>query len=715
MQLWPDNGLCENLKIRRWFVVGLVLLAVLLTGPGVGAYYTGEALQKITARDWGISASLFSAIVEPHRSGYYRPLMERVFTVGAYEVFGTDPLIPRAFRFGLYALTCVLVFLILEALSQSFLTAAVGAVIFTIMPSHVEPVFQMVSPPVYSVFFSMLTLWLAGPSFRKKASWLKSLFASVAFIAGLLTYPDTFMVVIPMLIAYELLWGLGGGRAALKKRLIRAQLPLWTISVMYLGLRFYQFMSVGDAAGAWIITAKGLTVASAAKRMIPIVYGIIRPLQLSPALCVAAFLLLWLGCRAKWRLTLFLLLWTVVTPALNYGLVDVLPRRVYLASFGMAGLLAHLPISCLGGALEHERRRPLVVLLEWVTVIAVGYWVFELLNMGWAELFSGQGLTRHLRFFVAPIAAIALAARCALTRSLRPKLSIAPLRFLSFAVLVLIVGFYAGGFLRAFGMFMDESEQAAQVPKAIVAAQPTVPDNAWILIVLPDSIPVDSPLSPPGNIQVFIRAEYGKNLEALFFRSWVRDLQRKAIRPNQTVLAFRFDGQRAVKDPVLAERVVGRQKSYMGLSFDVIHARAVAASPGASQLHLNAEVDTMLIDRLDLQLRTPASQATVQLEFTANGRPVELQLSARIEGTRATVRLAQQPLWMLAGKPGQVSVSVLAGAASLPIRQAAFVQTAGLISESPGISTLPPISPPSATLVRLTIMQYEIDRCIALP
>jgi len=709
MQFWPDNRLSQNLKVRRWFIVALILLALLLTASGLDAYYI--SLSMITPHDWG--ASMLGSMIKPQIDGFYRPLME-VLTIGQYQLFGTNALIPRAIRFAMYAATCVLAFLILEALSQSFLTASVGALLFTIMPSHVGPVFQMASHTVYSVFFSMLAFWLAGPGSRKKPSWLKSLFASIAYIAGLLTYPDTIFI-IPMLIAYELLWGIGGGGVVLKKRIIRAHLPLWIISVMYLGLRFYQFMTVGAAARAYLTAAKGLTVTMAAKRVIPIVYEIIRPLQLSPALCLAAIFVLCLTCKAKWRFVLFLLLWVAITPALNYAQSYVQPGRVYLASFGVAGLLGHL-FWCLGAILEPKRRRPLAVLLEWLTVAAIGYWVFELLNMGWAELFFAENLRYHYRFYAAAVAAIAMGAICAISKSLLPKLSLAPLRFLSAALFVLIIAFYIGGSLKVLGMFLTESENVKRIPKAIIAAQPTIPDNVLMLIVLPESMSIDDPFSPAKQISVPVRAEYGKSVLALAFRDWLRNFQHQAIGPDKTVIALRFDGQRAVPDPILADRVLKRQRSYDRLTSDVIHARAVAESPGASQLRLKPEVDSMLIDKLDLQLGRASSQATVQLGFTANGRPTTLQLSARIQGARATVRLDQQPLWLLARNPGEVNVRVLAGSASLPILQAAFVQTAGLVhAESTDIAMLPRPSPPSSTQLRLFLEMRELDRCVALP
>ncbi|HUT03256.1 MAG TPA: hypothetical protein VM163_05135 [bacterium] len=711
MQLFPDNRLSQNLKLRRWFIVALVLLALLLTGPGVGAYYIGESLNRITPQDWGVS--MLGAIIKPQIDGFYRPMLQALL-VGQYRLFGTNPLIPRAIRFAMYAATCVLAFLILEALSQSFLTGAVGAVLFTIMPSHVGPVFQMAAQTLYSVFFSMLAIWLAGPSFRKKASWLKSLFASVAYIAGLLTYPDTILV-IPILIAYELLWGIGGEDGALKRRLIRAHLPLWIISATYLGLRFYQFMTVGAAAGTYLTAAKGLTAAMAAKKVIPIIYEIIRPLQLSPALCFAAILLLCLTCKANWRFVLFLLLWVAITPALNYAQPYVQPGRVYFASFGMAGLLGHLSLS-LGGILEPKRRRPLAGLLEWLTVIAIGYWVFELLNMGWAELFFGENLKYHFRFYAAAVAVVAIGAICAITKSLVPRLSMVPLRFLSAAVFALIIAFYIAGFLKMFGMFLTESENVKRIPKAVIAAQPTIPDNVLMLIVLPDSMSIDDPFSPAMQINIPVRAEYGKSVQALAFEDWMRSFQHQAIGPDKTVVALRFDGQRAVPDPILADRVLKRQRSYDRLSSDVIHARAVAESPGASELRLKPEIDSMLIDKLDLELERASSQATVQLEFTENGRPTTLQLSARMQGAVATVRLNQQRPWLLAQNLGQVNIKVLADGASLPIRRATFVQTAGLIhAKSTAIATLPRPSPPSSTQLRLILGMHEIDRCVTLP
>ena len=201
------------------------------------------------------------------------------------------------------------------------------------------------------MFFSLLTFWLAGPSYRRNPSRAKLVLTCSAFAAGLLSYQ--YAVFVPLfLIAYELLWGLEDGWAAVKGRIVRLHLWLWVLSASCVGLNIYQ---MGRFGGWYPWDVQSLTVPALMRRTVPVVYGTVSPLQLSPALCVAGVFVLLVGLKSNWRFGLFLLIWMTVAPALNYLQELVWFHRVYLASFGSAGLLSYLTVVCLGAMLDTRR------------------------------------------------------------------------------------------------------------------------------------------------------------------------------------------------------------------------------------------------------------------------------------------------------------------------------------------------------------------------
>lgn len=223
-------------------------------------------------------------------------------------------------------------------------------------------------------FFSFLAFWLAGPSYDRKPSWLKVAFASLSYWAGVLCYPSSLLLPI-FLLAYELLWGMKEGFAEVKKRLIRAHLPLWAISTLFLSLRFYQLR---DLNSLYIVQFEGLTISLAAKRFLPFLYGMVAPFQLSPLLGLGVVFLLYLGFKKDWRFTLFLLLWVVIGPAFSYMDPDiVLSHRFVLGSFGAAGLLGYSLTTCLAGLLDTQHRprarHLLISFLDWAAVLLVWY------------------------------------------------------------------------------------------------------------------------------------------------------------------------------------------------------------------------------------------------------------------------------------------------------------------------------------------------------
>ncbi len=728
MQLWSDSIHSLGHRARRWFIAGLVLLPLLMSVSGINADYVADAWLFASPQTWDSVKGHLTT--ERTAMGIYRPLGDLTI-MAEYRLFGTNPVVPRAVRFTTYAATCLLAFLILEALSQSFLIGAIGGLIFTVMPSHVPSAFQIgQTVTLAAVFFSLLTFWLAGPAYHRKPSRLKVVLACFAYVAGLLSYE--FSVFTPLfLIVFELFWGWKDGWAAVKERIVKSHLWLWAITMVFGCLKTYQLSKLAGQTSWGYGDLSSLTAVAVIKRFIPLFYGTTCPLQLSPALGVAALLLLCLSLKADWRLGLFLLIWVIVAPGLSYPQELVWCHRVYLASFGTAGLLGYLTVSCLGAALDTKRHSSrasvLISFLDWVVMISTSYWVFELFRASWVEFFSGEALINHPRFWAASITAIALVLRCAVSKSLLPKISRVPLKALSAGLIVLIVGWYASGFLRLMAMSVTESDDAAKLPEAIATVRGEVPDNTLILVIFDNSVAIKDREDLCTSLRCRLRSEYGKDRETLgatSFNAWLNSFQYNAIAPEGTLLLFRYDGKKAFPDPQLARRILKRQQSYLALQSDVTHARAVASTGASAELRLNPEVDSMLIDKAQLYTTMPMQSLQVRLEFTSNGGPASLELPAHIEGTKATVFLDREPLWMLAGHVSQVRISVvfLYRPANLLISEARLVQTKGRISETP-LRLLP--DGPSPTIVRyprlpltqvpIFFLVKDIARCVALP
>jgi len=142
-------------------------------------------------------------------------------------------------------------------------------------------------------------------------------------------------------------------------------------------------------------------------------------------------------------------------------------------------------------------------------------------------------------------------------------------RLLERQLTLLIIGSYAAGFLKLFATFVDEADEAARLPKAIVAVQPDVPDNTLIFIVFKDEALIDE-ASFLWNIRAPLRAEYDARVDAFPFRLWVSSFQYQSIPEGMSVRAFGYDGEKARELPELAARIIARQESYLGLESDVV-------------------------------------------------------------------------------------------------------------------------------------------------
>jgi len=699
-----------------WLLLGLALLPFILTAPGLRAYNTAEVWSWL--RPQGLYDKPGTADGEhKFQRDLFRPFQEVVFPI-EYKLFGTNALVPRAIQFAVYSAVCLLVFLILQALSKNFLAAYSGALLYAVMPCHVEPVFLLSHMWLNAGFFSFLAFWLVGPSYDRKASWLKVTFASLSYLAGVLCYPSTLLIPV-FLLAYELLWGMKEGLPEVKKRLLKAHLPLWLISIGFLAVQFHQLRNLDSL---YMAQAKGLTMLLVAKSFLPFLYGMVVPFQLSPLLGLGVLFLLYLGFKRDWRFTLFLLLWAIIGPAFSYiAPALVLSHRFVIGSFGAAGLIGYLLSTCLGGVLSIQRRprtrHPLIAFLDWTAVISVCYWVLEVFRLSWAGFFQQEGLTYHLRFYAAPIALGAVALRCVLSRSLVPELRKAPLRFLSAGLLALFFIWYIAAFSHLLTFFIDEADDIERIPKALKTAKPAVPDDSLILIVFNDNVPLGEERRLFLYFSGPIWSEYGNRAQSLPFKMWVDAYQHHTIAPDNPIVAFRFDGQKAVQDPQLSARILDRQRSYLGLSSDVIRAKAAATAPTTSGLLLAPNVDSMLIDSAQLSITRPVDEATVRLELLSEGHPTVLEVPADVDGTAVTVRLDRHPPWLLAGKLGQLRVTVRATSRSIPIREASLIQTAGLIDTAP--LRLPEPGPCPDTIVHIqTGIQFpaqDYRQIIALP
>jgi len=680
MQFWPDRLQSPGTKARRWFIAAIVLLPIAMTASGLNSYDLTESWVSFKPHSWGQIADYALVLQSEYGSQFYRPLAT-MMQATEYKLFKTNLVLPRAINSATYSVICLLVFLILEALSRSFLIGALGSLIFAVMISHVQPVFWMTQiQALNSALLALLTFWLMGPGYRKSPSGTKIVLACISYVAGFLFYEYTIFMPLLLLI-YELIWRKEHCFSRLFRHLLKVNLPLWVLAAALLGLRVLILSTNVVINHFYFECLRNLTLLTIIKRMPTILYTSVFPLKFSPVLCVVAAIILYVGFRTNWRFTLFLVLWIAITPALALPLPEVAHQRVLLSSFGVAGLMAYLLLLLPETILERRTCPAVSPVLDWVIAASVVYWVFELIRTGWNDFFAQGASTTSTRYAIALVAAAGVVTRCASCRRLSPRMSRAPLRFLIIGMILLLVGTYMAGFLKLFATFVDEAQEAARVPKAIVAAQPEVPDNTLVLIVFPDKSLLDR-IGSCWNIRAPIRAEYGRRVDALPFSLWVSSFQYKAIPDGMSVRAFAYDGQKALELQDISARVLARQRSYLNLHHDVVHARFTDSKSPTIQARLIPDADLGLIDRLDIVADRPLGNVTVRLELISHGSPTVITLPASFEATETTLRLAQSERWLLARHIDEVRVALFDSGRSVPIHEAALVQSAGLISRS---------------------------------
>lgn len=124
-------------KVRVWLLLGLALLPFIVNARGLRAYPTAEVWCWL--RPTSLHATL-ATLDGQHalQRDMFRPFQEVVIPI-EYELFGTNPIVPRTIQFATYSAICLLVFLILQALSKNFLASFTGALLYAVMPCHAVP------------------------------------------------------------------------------------------------------------------------------------------------------------------------------------------------------------------------------------------------------------------------------------------------------------------------------------------------------------------------------------------------------------------------------------------------------------------------------------------------------------------------------------------------------------------------------------------------
>lgn len=140
--------------------------------------------------------------------GRYRPLTQVMFAVEK-ELFGFNPFVGHLLNIIFYAITCMLLFVILQRLFRNYTAnywylsiAFIAAILFTAHPLHTEAVANIKGrDEIMSLFFSLLTVWLVLVYLEKQKLWMIIL-SAVTFIMAILSKENavTFILIVPLIL-----------------------------------------------------------------------------------------------------------------------------------------------------------------------------------------------------------------------------------------------------------------------------------------------------------------------------------------------------------------------------------------------------------------------------------------------------------------------------------------------------------------------------------
>jgi len=157
------------LKTERWLLFFVLAATCLVYANSLSGEFVYDDVQQIIQnphiRSWKNLAAAFTSSVWDFRNDvtvtpsyqlipYYRPLFTVYLTVG-YHLFGLWPQGWHLASLSLHLLTTALVFFLFRRLSSSPSTAALGALLFGIHPTHAESVSWIsgVTDPMLALFY----------------------------------------------------------------------------------------------------------------------------------------------------------------------------------------------------------------------------------------------------------------------------------------------------------------------------------------------------------------------------------------------------------------------------------------------------------------------------------------------------------------------------------------------------------------------------------
>jgi protein O-mannosyl-transferase len=190
--------------------------------------------------------------------GRYRPLSIATFAI-EYEFFGNNPHLSHFFNVLFYALTCLIIFVLLSKLLDKYphkkwyiTIPFIATILFIAHPVHTEVVANIKSrDEIFSLLFSLLTLWFMWKYLdSKKLSFL--IYSCVLFSLALFSKESSlvFIAIIPLTFYYFTNHS--------PKKIILSSVPLVIILIAFMILR----MIVIARTGSSVVQTKDLMVHS---------------------------------------------------------------------------------------------------------------------------------------------------------------------------------------------------------------------------------------------------------------------------------------------------------------------------------------------------------------------------------------------------------------------------------------------------------------------
>jgi tetratricopeptide (TPR) repeat protein len=175
--------------------------------------------------------------------GRYRPLTPILFAV-LYQFFGASPMAGHLLNVLLYALTCLLLYMVLLRLFSpdgkeekagvyAYFVSFIAAMIFAVHPIHTEVVANIKgADEVVTLLLSLVAVWYSLKAYFDKNK-LANIWASIAFFMALMAKENaiTFLAVVPF--AYYFFTKAKGGE------IFKQTLPFIIGAVLFIALRTY--------------------------------------------------------------------------------------------------------------------------------------------------------------------------------------------------------------------------------------------------------------------------------------------------------------------------------------------------------------------------------------------------------------------------------------------------------------------------------------------